>query len=210
MQKETKILLGIITAIVAGMIGLFVVFNQGGTSTTADAGKLVREDSQKKGSGSVTMVEFGDYQCPSCAAVDPTVQKLLAEYPDKLTFVFRNFPLETIHKNAMSAAKYAEASAKQNKFWQMHDQLYARQTEWSDLANPTDKFLEYAKGLGMNTDQLKKDAASVEISKLISRDMEDGNALGVTGTPTFFVNGKQIASNDYNSLKAAIDEALKQ
>jgi protein-disulfide isomerase len=210
MERETKILLGIIGFIVAGMVGLFVVFNQGGTSTTADVGKLVREDSQKKGSGSVTMVEFGDYQCPSCAAVDPTIQRLLAEYPDKLTFVFRNFPLEAIHKNAQVAAKYAEASAKQNKFWEMHDQIYARQSEWSELGDPTDRFLDYAKSLGMNTDQLKKDATSTEISKLISRDIEDGNALGVTGTPTFFINGKQIANNNYDSLKAAIEEALKQ
>lgn len=209
MQKETKLLLGIIVAIVAGMIGLFVVFNQSGTSSTADAGKLVREDSQKQGSGSVSMVEFGDYQCPSCGAVNPTIQKIMKDYEGKVTFVFRNFPLETIHKNAMSAAMYAEASAKQNKFWQMHDKLYEKQSEWSDLSDPAPKYLEYAKALGMNADQLKTDAATAEISKLISRDMEDGNALGVSGTPTFFVNGKQIANNDYNSLKAAIDAAQK-
>ena len=165
MQKETKILLGIIAIIVAGMIGLFVVFNGSGTTTTADNAKLVREDSQKEGTGSIQLVEFGDYQCPSCGAAHPTTKKLLQEFDGKITFVFRNFPLESIHKNAMPAAKYAQAAAKQNKFWQMHDKLFEAQQEWSDLPNPANKFAEYAKELGMNADQLKTDAAAATVAE---------------------------------------------
>lgn len=209
MQKETKILLGIIAVIVAGLIGVFMVFNKQGSSTTVDAGKLVRADSQKEGTGSVQLVEFGDYQCPSCGAAHPTTQKILQDFAGKVTFVFRNFPLETIHKNAMVAAKYAQASSKQNKFWEMHNKLYESQTEWSDLADPTTKFAEYAKALGMNADQLKKDATESSVADYIQRDMDDGNSLGVTGTPTFYVNGKQVAKNDYDSLKSAIEAAQK-
>ncbi len=209
MEKETKILLGIIAVIVAGLIGVFVVFNKPGTSTTVDGTKLVRADSQKEGTGSVQLVEFGDYQCPSCGVAHPVTQKIMQEYAGKVTFVFRNFPLETLHKNAMISAKYAQASSKQNKFWQMHDKLYTSQSEWSDLADPTAKFAEYAKALGMNADQLKKDANESSVADLIKRDMADGNDAGVTGTPTFYVAGKQVANNDYNSLKAAIDAALK-
>lgn len=209
MQKETKILLSIIAVIVAGLIGVFMVFNKSGSTPTTDASKLVRSDSQKQGSGGVQLVEFGDYQCPSCGVAHPTVQKLLKEYEGKVTFVFRNFPLETIHKNAMIAAKYAEASARQNKFWQMHDKLYESQNEWSELSDPAPKFAEYARALGMDSTALTNAAADGAINALIQRDMTDGNDLGVSGTPTFFVNGKQVANNDYNSLKAAIDAAQK-
>ena len=209
MEKETKILFGIIAVIVAGMIGVFVTFNKSGTSTTVDSGKLVRADSQKEGTGPVQLVEFGDYQCPSCGAAHPTTQKILKDFEGKVTFVFRNFPLETIHKNAMVAAKYAQASSKQNKFWEMHNKLYESQTEWSELADPTTKFAEYAKALGMNADQLKKDANESAVADYIKRDMDDGTALSVTGTPTFFVNGKQVAKNDYESLKSAIEAAQK-
>lgn len=208
MQKETKILVGIVIAVIAGLIGLFVVFNKPGSEATTDTSRLVRSDSQKRGSGSVTLVEFGDYQCPSCGAAHPTVQKIMSEYDGKVTFVFRNFPLETIHKNAMVAAKYAEASARQGKFWEMHDKLYETQDEWSDLSDPTTKFAEYATALGMDATALKNAAADGTISAMINRDMDDGNALGVSGTPTFYVNGKTVANNDYNSLKSAIDSAL--
>ncbi len=209
MEKETKILLGIIAVIVAGLIGVFVVFNKPGAATTADGSTLVRSDSQRRGSGSVQLVEFGDYQCPSCGAAHPVVQKLLSEYNGKVTFIFRNFPLETIHKNAMLAAKYAEAAAKQNKFWQMHDKLYESQSEWSEQVDPSGKFAEYASTLGINASQLKTDATAAAVTALIQRDMQDGNTVGITGTPTFYVAGKQVASNDYNSLKAAIDAALR-
>lgn len=209
MEKETKILLGIIAAIVAGLIGVFMVFNKPGSTSATDTSKLVRADSQKQGSGSVTLVEFGDYQCPSCGAAFPVTQKIMQDYAGKVTFVFRNFPLETIHKNAMMAAKYAQASSKQNKFWQMHDKLYQTQSEWSDLADPTAKFAEYATALGMDASQLKNDAAEASVASYIQRDMADGNDIGITGTPTFFVNGKQVANNDYNSLKTAIEAAQK-
>ena len=204
MERETKILFGIIALIVAGLIGVFVVFNKPGAATTADAGKLVRADSQKEGTGSVQLVEFGDYQCPSCGVAHPVTQKILQDFEGKVTFVFRNFPLEAIHKNAMIAAKYAQASSKQNKFWEMHNKLYESQTEWSDLSDPKDKFAEYAKELGMNADQLQKDAAEQAVADYIQRDIDDGTSLGVTGTPTFFVDGKQVAKNDYESLKTAI------
>ena len=209
MEKETKILLGIIAVIVAGLIGVFVMFNKSGTPASVDAGKLVREDSQKEGTGVVQLVEFGDYQCPSCGVAHPVTQKILKDFEGKVTFIFRNFPLETIHKNAMVAAKYAQASSKQNKFWQMHNKLYESQAEWSDLADPTTKFAEYAKALGMDADKLKKDAAEQAVADYIQRDIDDGTALSVSGTPTFFVNGKQVAKNDYDSLKSAIEAAQK-
>ena len=210
MEKETKILLGIIAVIVAGLIGVFVMFNKQGSSTTTDASKLVRATSQKQGSGSVQLVEFGDYQCPACGAAYPNVQKIMKEYDGKVTLIWRNYPLETIHKNALVSAQYAQASAQQNKFWEMHDKLYETQKEWSELADPTGKFAEYATALGMDAAKLKNAAKDGAVNAIINQDKTDGDAVGVQGTPTFFVNGKQVASYDYASLKAAIDAALSQ
>jgi len=210
MEKETKILLGIIAVIVAGLIGVFVMFNKQGSSTTTDASKLVRATSQKQGSGGVQLVEFGDYQCPACGAAYPNVQKIMKEYDGKVTLIWRNYPLETIHKNALVSARYAQASAQQNKFWEMHDKLYETQKEWSELADPTGKFVEYATDLGMDAAKLKNAAKDGAVNAIINQDKADGDAVGVQGTPTFFVNGKQVASYDYASLKAAIDAALSQ
>lgn len=210
MERETKILFGVIAVIVAALIGVFLLVNKPGSSATTDSSKLVREDSQKKGTGSVQLVEFGDYQCPACGAAHPTVQKLMNEYEGKVTFVFRNYPLESIHKNALVAAKYAQASSKQNKFWEMHDKLYETQKEWSDLGDPTGKFAEYAKALGMDAAKLKSDANDAATAAYIKQDQSDGDAVGVTGTPSFFVNGKAIANSSYESLKSAIDAALNQ
>lgn len=210
MEKETKILLGIIAVIVAGLIGVFVMFNKQGSSTTTDASKLVRATSQKQGSGSVQLVEFGDYQCPACGAAYPNVQKIMKEYDGKVTLIWRNYPLETIHKNALVSAQYAQASAQQNKFWEMHDKLYETQKEWSELADPTGKFAEYATALGIDAAKLKNAAKDGAVTAIINQDKADGDAVGVQGTPTFFVNGKQVASYDYASLKAAIDTALSQ
>ena len=210
MEKETKILLGIIAVIVAGLIGVFVMFNKQGSSTTTDASKLVRATSQKQGSGSVQLVEFGDYQCPACGAAYSNVQKIMKEYDGKVTLIWRNYPLETIHKNALVSAQYAQASAQQNKFWEMHDKLYETQKEWSELADPTGKFAEYATALGMDAAKLKNAAKDGAVNAIIKQDKTDGDAVGVQGTPTFFVNGKQVASYDYASLKAAIDAALSQ
>jgi protein-disulfide isomerase len=195
---------------VAGLIGVFMLFNKPGASTTTDSSKLVRETSQKQGSGSVQLVEFGDYQCPACGAAHPNVKKIMSEYEGKVTLVFRNYPLESIHKNALISAKYAQASSKQGKFWEMHDKLYETQNEWSDLGDPTSKFAEYAKALGMDVAKLKKDANDAATAAFIKQDQSDGDAVGVQGTPSFFVNGKAVANYDYNSLKTAIDAALNQ
>ena len=209
MNKDTKVLLGIISVVVIALVGLFVVFNKDGSSATTDVSRLVRSDSQREGSGSVTLVEFGDYQCPACGQAYPNVQKVMSEYSGKVQLVFRNYPLETIHKNALVGAKYAEAAAKQGKFWQFHDKLYEKQSEWSESNDPTSFFATYAKDLGLDGSKLKTDAASAEIASHITRDKADGDALAISGTPTFYVNGKQLANIDYASLKSAIDAALK-
>lgn len=214
MTREAKILSAIFGVIVIGMVAIFAFAGGGGStadnnSETVDQSKLVRPDSHKIGTGSVQVVEFGDYQCPACAAAEPNVQKLKQEMGDKITFVYRNFPLP-IHKNAMPAAEAAEAAGAQGKYWEMHTKLFTTQTEWENLPNPVDKFAEYAKELGLDADRLKKEVEENKYVDFINQDKRDGDDVGVSATPTFYVNGKKAESFDYATLKGMIEEASNQ
>lgn len=211
MSKEAKILSGVVLAIVIALVGVFILFNKPdkAAAPTADAGKLVRDNSHKIGIASkVTLVEFGDYQCPACGAAHPTVKRILDEYKDKITFVFRNYPLAQ-HQNAQIAAEAAEAAAAQNKFWEMHDKLYESQKDWSTNGNPGDMFSGYAKDLGLDTATFDKAVSASSNKSVIQIDTDDGTALGVQGTPTFYLNGKTVTGYSYDELKKALDEALK-
>jgi len=115
MSKEAKILTAILVVVVGAMIGLFVIANQGGApAPTGDKTKITRDTSHKTGAGTVTMVEFGDYQCPACGAAYPNVKQLMKDYDGKITFYFRNFPLVNVHQNANASANAAEAARKSN------------------------------------------------------------------------------------------------
>ena len=212
MSKEAKIMIAVLVLIVGGMIGLFV-FGGGNTAnvTKVDTTKLVRSDSHTIGSGSTTLVEFGDLQCPACGNAEPWVAQARTDFAGKVTFVFRNFPLTNLHPNAMAAAEAAEAAGAQGKYWQMHDKLYATQSEWSNLSDPTAKFVSYATTVGVpDMTKFQSDLAAKAFADRIAADVADGNALGINATPTFFVNGVQQASiASYTDLKDALNSAIK-
>lgn len=213
MSKEAKVLTAILVAVVGGMVGLFMLANQGADTPTAvgDKTKITRDSSHKTGSGAITMVEFGDYQCPACSVAHPNVKQLLKDYEGKITFYFRNFPLSNIHPNAMMSASAAEAAGAQGKFWEMHNKLYEAQKDWSEEANPTDKFAGYAKDLGLDVEKFKKALADKQFQPVIDQDLADGTALNVQGTPTFYFNGTQYTGKpDYASLRDHVESLLKQ
>lgn len=139
-------------------------------------------------SASATIVEFGDFQCPACGQAYPIVKKFLEDKGNSVYFVNRNFPLSQVHPNANEAARAAEAAGKQGKYWEMHDILYEKQSEWSSLTDAKEKFLEYAQSLDLNLDQFKKDMD--DAIGVINQDAKLGKDLGVQSTPTFFINGK--------------------
>ncbi|HEX7259963.1 MAG TPA: thioredoxin domain-containing protein [Candidatus Saccharimonadia bacterium] len=209
MSREAKILLGIVFVITAGMVALFVIGGDPAPSSEGtDSSKLVRESSHKTGTGPIQVVEFGDYQCPACFQAYPVIQKIKQDYNGKITFSFRNFPLQQ-HKNAVVAARAAEAAALQNKFWEMHDELYQHQEEWAQVSNPSTFFDRYAKEIGLDVAKFKQDGASAAIKKIIDSDQSDGVAVDVQATPTFFVDGVKADAFDYNTLKTMIDSAKK-
>jgi protein-disulfide isomerase len=211
-SRESKILTAILVVVVGGMIALFAIANKPadtGPAPVGDKTKIIRDSSHKEGSGSVQLVEFGDFQCPACGAAEPNVEKIMKDYDGKVTFYFRNFPLDTIHKNARIGAEAAEAAGAQGKYFQMHDKLYQSQKDWSEDADPTDKLVGYAQGLGLDTDKFKKALSDEQYKPVIDQDVADGTALNINATPTFFINGKQLSGGfDYDSLKKAVDAAL--
>ena len=133
----------------------------------------------------ITLVEYGDYECPYTGMAYPIVKELISQFgDDKIYFVFRNFPLSDIHPHARYAAEAAEAAAAQDKFWQMHDYLFEYQKALDD-----DHLLEYAKKIGLDIDKFKDDMSKHVYASSIEESLKGGIDSGVEGTPTFFVNG---------------------
>lgn len=142
--------------------------------------------------GKLTLVEFGDFQCPACSAYEPLIRQAVKDNKTLLKVVFKHFPLTQIHQNALLGAKAAEAAGLQGKFWEMHDMLYDKQSEWSTGMNARDLIMGYAKTLGLNTVKFGEDLNSKALEEKIFAELKEGTTLNVQGTPTFFLNGKKI------------------
>lgn len=161
-------------------------------------------------SKSVTLVEYADIQCPACRTYHPTIIALIEAYPGQLQVVFKHFPLTSIHPNAMDSAIAAEAAGMQGKFFEYLDLAYEKQLEWAGLPNPDDKFAEYAKAIGLDVERFKKDLENPQITKDIEAERSEGIDNGVSGTPTFFLNGERIQNPaDISAFKKLIDAQLK-
>jgi protein-disulfide isomerase len=140
----------------------------------------------------VTLEEFGDYQCPPCGVLHPTLKKLKQEFGSNLNFIFRNLPLTSIHKNALVAAQAAEAARIQNHFWEMHDLLYENQELWKDDINPKTIFVKFASDLGLDAARFAQDMDDKQVKLRIETDQEAAAQLGVNGTPTVIIDGRQV------------------
>jgi protein-disulfide isomerase len=144
----------------------------------------------------VTLVEYGDYECPYCGRAYPIIRQVQKNLGNKLCFIFRNFPITQIHPHAQHAAEAAEAAASQNKFWEMHDYLYEHQQALDD--NHLEK---YASKLGLDTTKFNHDMASHAYAQRVREDFLSGVRSGVNGTPTFYINGiRYNGSWDLESL----------
>jgi len=160
--------------------------------------------------GKVTLVEFLDFECESCGAVYPVMEQLRATYGDRVTFVARYFPLDE-HFNADRAARAVEAAARQGQFEAMYRRMFDTQTEWGEQRTPMDdRFRGYAVDLGLDMARWDADYASPEVAARIKTDIDDGTALGVRGTPTFFLNGNPLKPQSADDLTRAVEEALAQ
>lgn len=214
MTKEVKVLLGIGVAsvlLVIGAVALLSRPSQPQTTAPADPNLLVREDSIKIASDSakVTIVEFSDYQCPACRAAHPTIKQVLNDYQGRVNFVYRHFPLSQ-HKNAIPAALAAEAAGRQDKYWQMHDKIFETQDDWKDRSGK-EIFAGFAGELGLDMDKYNRDIEDRVLKDKINKDFQDGVALGVNSTPTFFINGQKFpGALSYTEFKSRIDSELSK
>lgn len=158
----------------------------------------------------VTIVEFSDFQCPYCAKSVAVISQLEKKYGGKVKFVFKHYPLERIHPAARSAAKASMAAGEQGKFWEYHDALMAKQSEWGRGVGSI-YYPRYAKQLGISEEKFKKDMKTPAYEKKINSDIALGKKLGVQSTPTFFVNGVLVrGARDVNYFSQVIDLLLAE
>ncbi len=191
--------------------GIFWLIKNGQNQANNPGPAITDEGFQPSGPGKAVLVEFADFECPACGYYYPFVKQLRSDYGDKLTIVYKYFPLRQIHPNAQIAAQAGEAARLQNKFNEMEDQLFTNQDQWASLSNDAakQKFVSYAQSLGMNKDQFLKDMDSTVASDAVEKDYQQGAGLGVNSTPTFYLNGIKLNNPaSYDGFKSLIDQAL--
>lgn len=198
----------LLLAIVAGL--WFMRSAQRAPAVSVAAGSPGAQPPQVKGRADapVTIEEFGDYQCPPCGALHPELEKIKADYGDRVRLIFRHYPLVRIHPHALTAAHAAEAAGLQGKFWEMHDRLYREQKSWQRAGDARAAFVAYARGLGLDAERFARDMNGESVDTRIVADHERARSLGVDATPVVFVNGRKLTAQTGRDLRAAIDEAL--
>lgn len=203
---------GIVLLIVAAIVGLWWTNRVVVTAEdlAIEPGKIDARDNVKGNpQAQVIITEYSDFQCPACAYYAPLLKQVLDAYPDEVALVYRHFPLKQIHFKAEAAARAAEAAAKQGKFWEMHDQLFAGQEAWTQSAKSSQMFAEYAEAIGLNRDQFDNDVNSKEIKSRVQRDYLHALSLQVNSTPTLYVNDQKIENpSSVEAFKAIIDPLL--
>ncbi len=219
MNSKSWFIFGIIVvAVLGGMLYLStqnrldisnITSEQMATSIGAEARNgQIADHIRGNQSAKVTLVEYGDFQCGPCKTHESTVRRLYEKYKDNLAVIYRNFPVASSHPNARAAAATAEAAGLQGKFWEMHDLIYDYQETWSSAqASERDALFQgYAEQLGLNIDKFKEDLSSDAVKKKIDFDLAVGRAQKVTGTPSFFIDSKNI---NVGNLESSVKEALK-
>jgi protein-disulfide isomerase len=198
---------GVIVIIILVFVGIFAFSSHKSTSSGGSNSGTPSHHVEGDDQDHVTLVEYGDYECPYCGEYFPTVKQVETEFNNQIQFQFRNFPLVSIHQNAFAGARAAEAASLQGQFWQMHDLLYEEQDSWVSATDPTTYFDSFAKQLGLNISKFETDYASGQVNNTINADIAAGNKLNIQGTPTFFVDGKQVTIAD---SVASFEQVIKQ
>lgn len=225
MSKSRWIIFGVVCVLVLG--GLILLANKDKKDVSSiDPTQIIASTDTEIGdhvygnkSAKVVVFEYGDFQCPSCGGAFPQLKTIKETYKQQIAFVFRNFPLTSIHPNALSASTSAEAAGLQGKFWEMHDALYLNQDSWSS-SSTSDRngiFEDYAKSVGVNVAQYNTDLTGKKVADKISRDRALGKKVGVDATPTIFIGADKmnsdvvsnLVSGDGSKLTAEIDKRLK-
>lgn len=186
--------------ILAGIIIIFgAVFyiTRNNTNSNSGGNGAPSQNIEGLGKAGVKLVEYGDYECPYCEEYASVVKQVVSDEFSNITFQFINYPLTNIHPNAFPAARAAQAAGLMGQFWQMHDALYdpTNWQQWSTSTNPVPYFQTYAKQLGLNVNTFINKYNSNQVNNMIEADITLGNNINLQGTPTFYLDGKQIQVN---------------
>ncbi len=225
-----KTFMAVIGVIIVAVIGAFFIFGgedsgNGGAfigepleiaTGVAEGDEAVQRADHVVGpvDAKVVLIEYADFECPACAGFWPQLKQIEAAFPDDLAVVYRHNPLSSLHPNAFAAHRAAVAAANQGMFWEMHDLLYQRQNEWAaatsglTVSQAADRFEQYAQELSLNMEQFTADVESSETFDFIDSHLDSGNQLGVTGTPTLFLNGEEITERSAEELIGLIQDIL--
>ncbi|MDF2052037.1 thioredoxin domain-containing protein [Arthrobacter sp. Cr_A7] len=206
----------VLALVVAGGVAWYAFFGAGKPQQAAPpvpgSEQLVRADSHRLTTPSVEkaqLVEFLDFECPSCGSIHPVVEQLKAEFGDRITFVHRHFPL-SMHPNSGQAALAAEAAGQQGQYQQMANRLFETQSQWAgSQQSQAPLFRTYAEELGLDLALFDAAVADQKTEDRILADIADGKALGVSGTPTFFLNGEKLTLSTQADFRQKLADAAK-
>ncbi len=213
-MKNLPLLLGTMLGTFLLVIGIGYFFAQSNEpaveSASVDPALIAGEMRNVTGNleSEITVVNFSDFQCPACKSTEPMVQQFLAEYGDRVRFVYRHFPIDSLHINARLAAQAAESAGIDGKFWEYHQLLFEKQEEWSQIEDKTaliNRFTEYAQELEIDKDQFLERIESPSVAKLVENDRQAGLEANVSATPTFYVNGLETSAPQ---LSVVVDSLL--
>jgi len=211
-SRVRRVIWILLAGIMAVGIAGYAIFTATRPAPAAIDAQLVREDSHRVTAPAVEkaqLVEFLDFECESCRAAEPLVQELKAEYGDRITFIHRYFPLPG-HRNSGTAALAVEAAAQQGKYEQMHSKLFETQPQWGEKQDSqAELFRTYAQEIGLDLAAYDAAVANEATKDRIRQDVADGKALGVTGTPTFFLNGEKLVLNSEEQFRQLLESAAK-
>lgn len=216
MNKETKtlLILGIITlSVFVGGIFFFTKEDQEApVSSSVDTSVLYKSHNKQTSNQEkpIQIVEFGDFQCPACAGIHPSLKQVLADREQDVNFIFRHFPLPQ-HQNAIISSLAVEAAGEQGKYWEMYNKIFENQDIWSESNQAEDLFIGYAQELALDVEKFKSDLGKDELKSRINTDLADARTLNLDSTPTFFINGvKMNRPPSYSTFIEIIDQELAQ
>lgn len=198
----------VIGVVMVVLIGGSVIYSNN-VASKSNVGIVFSNHVQGSESAAVTLTEYSDFQCPACAAFQPVLADVKSQFADSVKIEFKHFPLP-IHTYAELAASAAEAAGQQDAFFEYHDLLYKNQQDWSNSPNPSAQFIQYANELSLDIDQFKRQMNASVIKDKVRTESKEARDLGLTGTPSFFLNGERMTIQTYEDFINQIAQAVNQ
>jgi len=204
-MKNPWVVIGVVAVVLIGGS----VWYSGQVSKSYNEGVVLTEHIKGNPNATVTLTEYSDFECPACKQFEPVVLEVLAQYGDGIKFEYKHFPLIQIHPYAEPAAWAAEAAGQQGKFFEFQELLFENQESWiPPNSTPTRNFTQYAEELGLDIVQFNRQSRSSLIKDKVRGEYEEARGLGLTGTPTFFLNGQKMNITTYQDFKAQVAAAV--